>query len=168
MFGESCISDTECKLTDEKGYVLYSSLGSFYIPLAIIIFVYIKIWKNMRSRIRKRAEASGLNALKKTAGEDEGSGREVTTTGLPLTSKCKLFMRRENGSTKSSCDDRKQITIDRSIKEDAVKDIKHTNIPLISTTNSNDIIQEQEEKENENSQQNKSEVIIYFHIKKFK
>ena len=28
-----------------QGYVIYSSMGSFYIPLAIIIFVYIKIFQ---------------------------------------------------------------------------------------------------------------------------
>ena len=112
------VSDTPCELTDDKGYVLYSSLGSFYIPLAIIIFVYIKIWKNMRKRIRKRAEASGL-ALKKTNFEDEETAREETTTGIPSASKCKLtsvslFLRRANGGTNSSCKNTKQCKINRN------------------------------------------------------
>jgi len=37
--------DTPCDLTKEPGYVVYSSMGSFYIPLAIIIFVYLKIFQ---------------------------------------------------------------------------------------------------------------------------
>lgn len=38
-------SETPCALTAEPGYVVYSALGSFYIPLAIIIFVYYKIFR---------------------------------------------------------------------------------------------------------------------------
>ena len=37
-------SETPCSLTREHGYIVYSSMGSFFIPLAIIIFVYIKIF----------------------------------------------------------------------------------------------------------------------------
>ena len=37
--------NTSCKLTEKRGYIVYSSLGSFFIPLAIIIFVYIKIFQ---------------------------------------------------------------------------------------------------------------------------
>ena len=161
------VLDTECKLTEERSYVLYSSLGSFYIPLAIIIFVYIKIWQNMRNRIRKRAEGSGLNALKKPTYANEQSAGEETTKGIPFTSKCKLtsislFCRRGNDSTSSNCDDTKQHKIDRNTKEDAVKEIKQTDIPLINFHNSNNIAQEQEENENENRRKSISEVNIHF------
>ena len=33
-----------CTLTNERSYVIYSALGSFYIPLFIMSFVYIKIF----------------------------------------------------------------------------------------------------------------------------
>lgn len=52
--------ETPCDLTKEPGYVVYSGLGSFYIPLAIIIFVYFKIFQNTRRRLRKRAQASNF------------------------------------------------------------------------------------------------------------
>ena len=81
--------DTTCELTNDPGYVLYSSMGSFFIPLAIIIYVYIKIWENMRKRIRKRAEASGLNAVKKSVGTDGSSEKENTKHEIPLTTRCK-------------------------------------------------------------------------------
>ena len=42
-------------------------MGSFYIPLIIIIVVYIQIFQNTRQRLRKRAKASNLTALKKSA-----------------------------------------------------------------------------------------------------
>ena len=67
--------DTPCKLTEEPGYVVYSSMGSFYIPLAIIIFVYIKIFHNMRTRLRKRAAASNLSALKQQGGNNNMNGQ---------------------------------------------------------------------------------------------
>ena len=81
--------DTTCELTNDPGYVLYSSMGSFFIPLAIIIYVYIKIWENMRKRIRKRAEASGLSVVKKSVGTDGTSEKENTKHEIPLTTRCK-------------------------------------------------------------------------------
>lgn len=53
-------SETPCRLTEEKGYVIYSSMGSFYIPLGIIMFVYLKIYQNTSQRLRSRAKASNL------------------------------------------------------------------------------------------------------------
>jgi 5-hydroxytryptamine receptor 1 len=49
--------NTPCSLTQEKGYVIYSSCGSFFIPLLIMTVVYIKIYVAMRRRLRKRAQA---------------------------------------------------------------------------------------------------------------
>lgn len=47
-------ADTPCQLTSEPGYVVYSSLGSFFIPLVIMTIVYIKIYIAARQRLRKR------------------------------------------------------------------------------------------------------------------
>lgn len=51
--------DQSCKLTDERGYVLYSAAGSFFIPLAIMTFVYVKIFTATRRRLRARAGGAG-------------------------------------------------------------------------------------------------------------
>ncbi|GIX93603.1 octopamine receptor [Caerostris darwini] len=59
-------SDTPCKLTEEKGYVIYSASGSFFIPLVIMTVVYIKIFQTARNRIRVKAKAAA-NILKKDA-----------------------------------------------------------------------------------------------------
>ncbi|CAG0881780.1 unnamed protein product [Cyprideis torosa] len=48
---------TPCKLTEEKGYIIYSSSGSFYIPLVIMTVVYCKIFLATRKRLRKRRQA---------------------------------------------------------------------------------------------------------------
>ncbi|KAK7794904.1 hypothetical protein R5R35_005664 [Gryllus longicercus] len=55
---------TPCELTQQQGYVVYSSLGSFYIPLFIMTIVYIEIFIATKRRLRERARASKLNAVK--------------------------------------------------------------------------------------------------------
>ncbi|KAK3926039.1 Octopamine receptor [Frankliniella fusca] len=58
--------DTPCQLTSQRGYVVYSSLGSFYIPLVIMSGVYARIFVATRRRLRDRARASKLNAVRQT------------------------------------------------------------------------------------------------------
>lgn len=41
---ETFDNETPCELTSERGYVIYSSLGSFFIPLIIMAIVYMKIF----------------------------------------------------------------------------------------------------------------------------
>lgn len=47
-----------CTLSSDKGYVLYSACGSFYIPLVVMSFVYIKIFLATKRRLQKRAKAA--------------------------------------------------------------------------------------------------------------
>lgn len=53
-------SNTPCILTKDKGFVIYSSMGSFFVPLIIMTIVYIKIFFATRNRIRNRAMASKI------------------------------------------------------------------------------------------------------------
>ena len=46
----------KCQVSDEVGYVMYSALGSFYIPSCIMVFVYIKIYWAARDRVRKNCK----------------------------------------------------------------------------------------------------------------
>jgi len=48
----------QCQLTDDRSFVLYSASGSFYIPLAIMTVVYIRIYQATRARLRARASAA--------------------------------------------------------------------------------------------------------------
>ncbi|XP_046806379.1 alpha-2B adrenergic receptor [Lucilia cuprina] len=41
------------KLSEDIGYVLYSALGSFYIPSCIMVFVYIRIYFAAKARARR-------------------------------------------------------------------------------------------------------------------
>ncbi|GFY23888.1 alpha-2C adrenergic receptor [Trichonephila clavipes] len=45
-----------CSLSDDVGYVLYSALGSFYVPAFVMVFVYIKIFMAARSRARRHVK----------------------------------------------------------------------------------------------------------------
>ncbi|CAL4064310.1 unnamed protein product, partial [Meganyctiphanes norvegica] len=55
--------DTPCMLTQQKGFIIYSSMGSFFVPLSIMALVYIKIYLATRRRLRERAAACKINAL---------------------------------------------------------------------------------------------------------
>ena len=63
---EEFTDDTPCRLTEDKGYVIYSASGSFYIPLIIMTVVYIRIFQTARNRIRVKAKAAA-NIMKKDA-----------------------------------------------------------------------------------------------------
>lgn len=41
------------QLSEDIGYVLYSALGSFYIPSCIMVFVYIRIYYAAKARARR-------------------------------------------------------------------------------------------------------------------
>jgi octopamine receptor alpha len=41
------------QLSEDIGYVVYSALGSFYIPSCIMVFVYIRIYFAAKARARR-------------------------------------------------------------------------------------------------------------------
>ncbi|ELU07848.1 hypothetical protein CAPTEDRAFT_121888 [Capitella teleta] len=44
----------ECLISQDLGYTVFSTLGAFYLPLSLMIIIYIKIFQAARSRIRKK------------------------------------------------------------------------------------------------------------------
>lgn len=67
-----------CTLNSNPGYRVYSSLGSFFIPLIIMTIVYIEIYIATKRRLRERARASRINAMNLTAAV--ASGKEPIPT----------------------------------------------------------------------------------------
>lgn len=58
-----------CELTNDAGYVVYSALGSFYIPMLVMLFFY---WRIYRAAIRTtRAINQGFRTTKGKHGSDE-------------------------------------------------------------------------------------------------
>uniref|UniRef100_A0A336K1A1 CSON005997 protein n=1 Tax=Culicoides sonorensis TaxID=179676 RepID=A0A336K1A1_CULSO len=82
---EEFTPETKCQLTSKKGYVIYSALGSFFIPLVIMTVVYVEIFIATRRRLRERAQAaSKINQVrnKKTdVGETKPSPNHEITIG---------------------------------------------------------------------------------------
>lgn len=69
---------TPCALTTHPGYVVYSSMGSFYIPLVVMSVTYLRIYVATRRRLRRRA--------KQVAMSHNGGGRgqkRVAAAALP-------------------------------------------------------------------------------------
>jgi len=50
----------KCELTTEKAFVIFSACGSFFVPLAVMIVVYLKIFMSARQRIRTNRGRSAL------------------------------------------------------------------------------------------------------------
>uniref|UniRef100_A0A1I8GCI4 G_PROTEIN_RECEP_F1_2 domain-containing protein n=1 Tax=Macrostomum lignano TaxID=282301 RepID=A0A1I8GCI4_9PLAT len=73
------ISMGKCKLPEQKGYVFFSAMGSFYIPAVIIISLYISIFFALRRRLQKRAAASAahrINQLHQAAQDDSSEANQ--------------------------------------------------------------------------------------------
>ncbi|EDV97906.1 tyramine/octopamine receptor [Drosophila grimshawi] len=79
-------SATPCELTSQRGYVIYSSLGSFFIPLVIMTIVYIEIFVATRRRLRERAKANKLNTIALKTTELEAINTSSAAAGSSSTS----------------------------------------------------------------------------------
>ncbi|XP_042893718.1 octopamine receptor-like [Penaeus japonicus] len=99
-------SDTPCILTQEKGFVIYSSSGSFYCPLLIMTMVYIKIFTATRRRLRERAKASRLNQIPNSGKarlprEEDSAVSENGQNGYNDTSTKKLVQKKRRKKRKT-------------------------------------------------------------------
>lgn len=90
LFDES----TPCKLTAEKGYVIYSSSGSFFIPLFIMTIVYFKIFQATKRRLREKAKAAAKFA------KTNSSGKSIQLKYIPPETTTTQIMTMD-----STCDD---------------------------------------------------------------
>uniref|UniRef100_A0A2K6MY19 Alpha-1A adrenergic receptor n=1 Tax=Rhinopithecus bieti TaxID=61621 RepID=A0A2K6MY19_RHIBE len=61
--------ETICQINEEPGYVLFSALGSFYLPLAIILVMYCRVY------VVAKRESRGLKSGLKT---DKSDSEQVT------------------------------------------------------------------------------------------
>nr|UYI00196.1 alpha-2 adrenergic receptor-like protein [Neoseiulus barkeri] len=57
----------QCSVSEDLGYVLYSALGSFYVPAMVMVFVYIKIFMAARKRARRAMERKKTLAARNKA-----------------------------------------------------------------------------------------------------
>lgn len=69
----------ECKINDEKWYIIFSSTASFFAPCIIMILVYIRIYLIAKKRTRdppgeRQREHGNLGRKERVAEEVEGGG----------------------------------------------------------------------------------------------
>jgi len=48
------LQDTNCVISQNLGYTVFSTVGAFYLPLTFIIAVYLNVYRVARSRIHRR------------------------------------------------------------------------------------------------------------------
>ncbi|XP_031786898.1 tyramine receptor 1 isoform X2 [Nasonia vitripennis] len=71
---------TPCQLTRRKGYVVYSALGSFFVPLLIMSLVYLEIFLATRRRLRERAKQSRLGPMPSGLRKDTDDNEESVSS----------------------------------------------------------------------------------------
>lgn len=71
---------TPCQLTRRQGYVIYSSLGSFFIPLLLMSLVYLEIFLATRRRLRERARQSRLGPVQSTRQRETDDAEESVSS----------------------------------------------------------------------------------------
>lgn len=67
----------QCQLADDLGYVLYSALGSFYIPCAVMVFTYVRIFLAARSRARRAINKQTRTGAGKLNKQTAGAGNRI-------------------------------------------------------------------------------------------
>ncbi|XP_060895918.1 alpha-2A adrenergic receptor-like [Labrus mixtus] len=74
----------ECKINEEKWYIIFSSIASFFAPCVIMIMVYVKIYQIAKRRTRappgerQRGYGNSGNTERKDEGEEEEvNGQDV-------------------------------------------------------------------------------------------
>ncbi|XP_059474720.1 tyramine receptor 1-like isoform X2 [Neocloeon triangulifer] len=101
--------DTPCQLTSERGYIVYSALGSFFIPLLLMIVVYFKIFAAMKQRRQKRklstsSEPSTISSQPDPSLNDQASANQKYegNNTLRRTSKMNGTLERQSSQGKIS------------------------------------------------------------------
>ncbi|CAJ0946879.1 unnamed protein product, partial [Mesorhabditis belari] len=85
----SQVKEGICELTSEKAFVVYSASGSFFLPLLVMIVVYVKIFISARQRIRKNRGRSALMRINNPPPDGcETQSRKSTKQGHEGASSC--------------------------------------------------------------------------------
>lgn len=80
----------KCLISDDVGYILFSTMGSFYVPAVIMLITYSKVWKE--ARLRARANTTPQGSQRESGNHDQ----DVPTT------KCQLCVKHDgHGKTES-------------------------------------------------------------------
>lgn len=86
-----------CVVCQNFGYQIYATLGSFYIPLAVMLFVYYQIFRAARRIVmdEKRAHTRLENAINDASMEKPSKPHIGTTIGSPHQKKLRFQLAKE-------------------------------------------------------------------------
>lgn len=82
----------QCRLNEERWYILYSTIGSFFAPCLIMILVYIRIYQIAKQRTRRppgepRKDGVGSATPSQTPRQVHANGKEDEESTPPSTNK---------------------------------------------------------------------------------
>uniref|UniRef100_A0A915E6K0 G-protein coupled receptors family 1 profile domain-containing protein n=1 Tax=Ditylenchus dipsaci TaxID=166011 RepID=A0A915E6K0_9BILA len=77
-----------CELTTDKTFVVFSASGSFFLPLMVMIIVYVKIFISARQRIRTNRGRSALVRISKAVDAQNQTGNSSTPRAASLVINC--------------------------------------------------------------------------------
>lgn len=82
----------QCRLNDERWYILYSTIGSFFAPCLIMILVYIRIYQIAKQRTRcppgePRKDGVGCVTPSQTPRHIQANGKDVENSTPPSSNK---------------------------------------------------------------------------------
>ena len=80
-----------CTLTDDIGYVIYSTLGSFYVPLIVMVVVYFKIYIAARSRARRGLKPNKPKPSANVNKKPTDNGKSPSPAPVPVTTTTTSF-----------------------------------------------------------------------------
>ncbi|XP_005806576.2 alpha-2A adrenergic receptor [Xiphophorus maculatus] len=69
----------ECKINDQKWYVISSCIGSFFLPCVIMVLVYVRIYQIAKKRTRAPPGDRKPNAVLKSPNTPPANGKENGT-----------------------------------------------------------------------------------------
>ncbi|XP_034254726.1 alpha-2C adrenergic receptor isoform X2 [Thrips palmi] len=69
----------KCELSEDIGYVMYSALGSFFIPSCIMVFVYIRIYYAAKARARRGIRKTQQNQKNSRQQDHHHSPRQANS-----------------------------------------------------------------------------------------
>jgi hypothetical protein len=147
-----------CYISKDKSYRFYSSFGTFYIPLIIMTFVYIRIYLETKKRLGERAKAAKklANSIASSSGSTNHKNKNNNKKKFLLVLCPTLYKNRENtcpNTTNQNLidnknDEKKQNNItplnnkfvEKKLvqKEDELK-VKQTKIKFASQIDANEI-----------------------------
>ena len=81
----------QCGISQELGYQIYATLGAFYLPLAVMIVVYVRIWKVASRLANHETENSKVGTFDR--------GVELTTLSNSTKSNGTTTIPKPNGTT---------------------------------------------------------------------